>query len=266
MTWTDEQLREAIVQSYEGERFAVPLSQVTRGSRRRRPMWIGAVAIATAAAAFVAVTTVGGTWRDAAAPIGPAATSSTTDAWPIKPTYRQVQTDCRSAGQSSLERTQGIPEGTGRLPDKYVTDNVLPPSLWDEPRGVAMLWLFADDEMLISCVVSHNEGLDVAVTPIAAGNAPWLHADELPFTGLPGYTYISGWVPADTEDIFFSGSDHVLLNVFKEELRGVITVEGAGWPYVAYFYTRTGEVTITVYTQDRIITRVGNQPATSTPR
>ncbi len=277
MTWTDERLREAIVQSYEGELFTVPLSDVTRPSRRR-PMWIGAAALATAAATFTAVTTIGGSWRDATPPVDPAATSSTARPNPTAASYvgisfGEVESACRRAGLPALQDADELPENLRQeLPSKYrPTQGYLRgTSEWDEPRGPANMWLFANDRVLVQCVRYGRDGLDVSVTDVSDGNAPWLRADELPFFSgrdASGLSYIAGWLPADTEYFYFSVRYNVALTVYEESFRGLIPKEGAGWPYIVSLPPNTvGEVTITVYTEDRIIKRIGDQLATSAPR
>ena len=275
MTWTDEQLREAIVQSYQDERFAVPLSDVTLESRRRRPMWIAAAALATAAAAFVAVTTVSGTWRDAS-PVGPAASSSTaqpapTSARQVGISFGEAEAACQRAGLPALQDADAIPENLRqKLPSKYVPTYLKREYAWDEPRGPVNMWLFADDRVLVQCVRSGRDGLDVSVTDVSGGNAPWLHADELPFFSAgdaSGLRYIAGWMPAETEYFYFSVRYDIALTVYEETFRAMITFKDAGFPYVVSLPPNTvGEVTITAYTPDKIIKRVGDQPVTSTPR
>ena len=276
MTWTDERLREAIARSYEDERFTVPLSDVTRTSRRRRPMWIGAAALA--AAAFAAVTMIGGSWRDATPRVDPAATSSTarpnpTGASQVGISFGEVESACRRAGLPALQDADTLPENLREaLPSKYrPTQGYLRGTpKWDEPRGPANMWMFADDRVLVQCVRYGRDGLDVSVTDVSGGNAPWLRAAELPFFSARDASdlrYIAGWLPADTAYFYFSVRYDVALTVKAESFRGLIPKEGAGWPYIVSLPPNTvGEVTLTVYTKDRIIKRVGNQPATSTPR
>jgi hypothetical protein len=258
--WSDEQVREAIVQSFVGERFTVPLSELQKTRAGRRRTWISMAALATAAAVVVGVLMVGGDWRGDARPIGPAATSA---ARPVgTPAYfldiAQAEARCRSAGLGALQQDPEIPAAwKGKLPPKVVGLAA---------NGFAASFVFRDDRVMVECTRFGEDGLNVGVVDISDGtSAPWTHASEIPTTtfddGDRKLTFVTGWAPKTTTDISFTTPDIGSTSV-------VTTLTSSGTYFMAWLpeIIDSADFMIVVTTVDSIITKVGEYPATSTPR
>jgi hypothetical protein len=258
--WSDEQVREAIVQSFVGERFTVPLSEIQKTAPKRHRVWISMAALAATAAAVAGVFALGGVWRGDARPVGPGAPSESRPSGP--PAYyldiAQADAQCRSAALSALEADPGIPAAW--------KDKVPPKAVSLAANGFAAAFVYRDDRVMVECTRFGEDGLNVAVANISDGeSAPWTHANDLPTTTFDdtarNVTFVTGWAPKTATDISVvppsSGGAPV-----------ITTLTSSGTYFIAWMpqITASADITIVVTTTESILTKVGPYPASSTPR